>query len=219
MPFSLLAPWFLGGLALLAAPILVHLTRRDRKPPVPFPSLMFLGAVPHESERRRRIRNWPLLLMRCLALALLALAFARPFVDRAEARLAPPGTGGREVVILLDRSYSMAAGDRWARATARRGARIAGSERRPSPRSCSSTNAARATGAPSGDRAALGLALAPRGWARRHPLHAGARLAPGSSTDRCAALARRCSSPTSSAAPGSPHPAEARLPAGARSFR
>jgi uncharacterized protein (DUF58 family) len=118
MPLSLLAPWFLGGLALLAVPILVHLTRRDRTPPTAFPSLMFLGAVPHETVKRRRLRDWPLLLLRCLALALLAVAFARPFVDRAEARIAPPGGGGREVVILLDRSYSMGAGDRWARAAA-----------------------------------------------------------------------------------------------------
>ena len=57
MPLSLLAPWFLGGLALLAVPVLVHLTRRDRERPTAFPSLMFLPEVRHESVRRRRIRQ------------------------------------------------------------------------------------------------------------------------------------------------------------------
>ena len=116
MPLSFLVPGFLAGLALLAIPIVVHLTRRDRTPPLAFPSLMFLREVPHASVRRRRIRHWPLLFVRCLALALVVLAFARPFADGAEARLAPPGSGGREVVLLLDRSYSMSAAGRWERA-------------------------------------------------------------------------------------------------------
>src|SRR5262249_17352990 len=71
---------------------------------------------PYQSVRRRRIRNWFLLLMRLAALALIVLAFARPFLRRAEV---PVGaTGAREVVVLLDRSYSMGYGDRWQRALA-----------------------------------------------------------------------------------------------------
>src|SRR5215203_5893937 len=115
---AFLAPWLLGGLALLAVPVLVHLTRRERTKPQAFPSLMFLEQAPHELTRRRRIRDWPLFLLRCLAVALLVLAFARPFATRAAAPVAAPGNRGREVVILLDRSYSMGAGDRWARAVA-----------------------------------------------------------------------------------------------------
>jgi hypothetical protein len=52
--------------------------------------------------------------MRCAALLLLVAAFARPFF-RAPA-LAAVTSGAREVVILLDRSYSMAYGDSWDRA-------------------------------------------------------------------------------------------------------
>ncbi len=55
--------------------------------------------------------------MRLAALALIVAAFARPFFRRQG--LAAAGAGGaREVVILIDKSYSMGYGDRWARATA-----------------------------------------------------------------------------------------------------
>ncbi|MBW3630600.1 MAG: BatA domain-containing protein [Gemmatimonadetes bacterium] len=124
MSLSFLVPAFLIGLAALAVPILIHLTRRQTKESVDFPSLMFVARVPHRSTARRRIRNWPLLLMRCLAIALITLAFARPFLQREEASAAPVLTGARETVILLDRSYSMSYGDRWARAKQEASARI-----------------------------------------------------------------------------------------------
>ncbi len=134
---SFLTPLFLLGLAGLAVPIVIHLIQRERKNVVHFPSLMFLRRIPYQSVRRRRIRNWPLLLLRLAALALIVLAFARPFFRRASTSAAAAG-GAREVVVLVDRSYSMAYGDRWARAVA--GARDAVS-RRSDPaigrRSCS----------------------------------------------------------------------------------
>src|SRR5215208_5317481 len=117
MPLAFLAPWFLAGLALLAVPIAVHLINRERKQPVAFPSLMFLRQVPHRSVRRRRLRHVALFALRCLAVVLLVAAFARPLVAPARGGTGG-GAAGREVVILLDRSYSMGAGDRWARATA-----------------------------------------------------------------------------------------------------
>jgi hypothetical protein len=112
---TFLAPLLLAGLAALAIPIIVHLVQRERRRVVEFPSLMFLRKIPYQSVRRRAIRHWPLLLMRCLALALIVVAFARPFWPGAGATVGASG-GGREVVILLDRSYSMGHGDRWARA-------------------------------------------------------------------------------------------------------
>src|SRR5262249_29242939 len=113
---SFLAPLFLVGLGALLVPVLLHLIQRERRNVQQFPSLMFLRRIPYQSVRRRRIRNWFLLLMRLAALALIVLAFARPFLRRAEV---PVGaTGAREVVVLLDRSYSMGYGDRWQRALA-----------------------------------------------------------------------------------------------------
>ena len=114
---SFLTPLFLLGLAGLAVPVIIHLIQRERKNVVHFPSLMFLQRIPYQSVRRRRVRNWPLLLLRLAALALIVAAFARPFLRR-ETPAAAAGGGAREVVVLLDRSYSMAYGERWARATA-----------------------------------------------------------------------------------------------------
>jgi len=118
---AFLAPLFFVALATAAIPILIHLTQRERKQIIEFPSLMFLQRIPYQSVRRRRIRDWPLLMMRLAALALIVLAFSRPFLKRSPVVLAS-SMGPREVVVLLDRSYSMAYGDRWdrARAAARR---------------------------------------------------------------------------------------------------
>jgi hypothetical protein len=112
---GLLTPAFLIGLAALAIPLIIHLIRRERHDAVEFPSLMFLSRIPQPVVKRRRIRNWWLFALRCLALILLVSAFARPFVERAPDALAQ-GEAAREVVILLDRSYSMGYGDRWTRA-------------------------------------------------------------------------------------------------------
>ena len=119
---AFLAPLFLLGLGFLVWPVLVHLVQKDRKEVVEFPSLMFLRRVPYKSTHRRRIRHWLLLLMRIAALTALIAAFARPFRDSDDVAL----TGAplaREVVILVDRSYSMGYGERWADALA--GARAA----------------------------------------------------------------------------------------------
>jgi hypothetical protein len=113
---AFLAPLFFAGLLALAVPILVHLTHKERKDVVMFPSLMFLTKIPYQAVRRQRIRNWLLFAMRCLALILLAFAFARPFLTRPAAAAPVRGVGARELVILLDRSYSMSYSDRWSRA-------------------------------------------------------------------------------------------------------
>ncbi|MHB1225721.1 MAG: BatA domain-containing protein [Gemmatimonadaceae bacterium] len=119
-PLGWLAPALLAGLAALAVPIVLHLLQRERRQVVEFPSLMFLRRIPQETTRRRRIRHPLLLALRCLALALLAFAFARPFLRDRLAAL-PVAREARDVVILLDRSYSMGYGDRWSRAMAAAG--------------------------------------------------------------------------------------------------
>lgn len=156
---AFLAPLFLAGLVALAVPILVHLTHKERKDVVVFPSLMFLTRIPYQAVRRQRIRNWLLFAMRCLALILLALAFARPFLTRAATAAPVRGVGPRELVILLDRSYSMAYGDRWSRATgaARRAVLGLGANDRASLVLFDGT--ATAATEPTADKAILGTAL------------------------------------------------------------
>jgi hypothetical protein len=114
---AFLTPLFFVALAGIAIPVIIHLIQKERKNVVAFPSLMFLRRIPYQSVDRRRIRNWPLLLLRIAALALLVMAFARPFLKRDTFAAAAAG-GAREVVLLLDRSYSLTYGDRWQRAMA-----------------------------------------------------------------------------------------------------
>jgi hypothetical protein len=111
---NFLAPAFLAGLAAIAVPVIIHLIHRERRVVVEFPSLMFLRRIPYRSVRRQKIRHLLLLLLRCIALALLVAAFARPFFERRRAGLST--TGAREVVVLLDRSSSMGYADRWSKA-------------------------------------------------------------------------------------------------------
>lgn len=115
MSLTFLVPLFLLGIAGIVVPIIVHLTRRQRRNVVHFPSLMFLRKIPYQEQRRRRIQHWFLLSLRALALVLVAAAFARPFFERSEVGGAG-SVGPREVVVLLDRSYSMQLGDQMERA-------------------------------------------------------------------------------------------------------
>lgn len=113
---NFLAPAFLAGLAAVAVPVIIHMIHRERRVVVEFPSLMFLQRIPYRSVRRQKLRHILLLVLRCIAIALLVSAFARPFFGHR--RSAVSTTGAREVVVLLDRSASMAYADRWTKARA-----------------------------------------------------------------------------------------------------
>src|ERR1700674_5812330 len=97
---AFLAPLFFAALATFAVPVIIHLTQRERKQIVRFPSLMFLQRIPYQSVRRRRIRDWPLLVMRLAAIALIVLAFARPFMNQPLGAMAG-SVGPREVAVRL----------------------------------------------------------------------------------------------------------------------
>jgi len=118
MPFAFLAPWFLAGLAAIGVPVMVHMIQKERKEVLRFPSLMFLSRIPYQAVRRQKVRHWFLLVLRCLAIILLAIAFSRPFFLKKGGLAGTAMKMGRDVVILLDRSYSMEYGSRWRRAQA-----------------------------------------------------------------------------------------------------
>lgn len=105
MPLVFLVPVALAGLVAVGVPLVLHLRRRERERPTRFPSLMFLQRVTVSTARRRRITDWPLLLLRAAIVTLLVLAFARPVIRPRPGALAAHGT--RRVVIALDRSMSM----------------------------------------------------------------------------------------------------------------
>lgn len=114
---SFLTPLVFLGLGAIAVPIFVHLIQRERKRVIEFPSLMFIQKIPYQSVQRRRIRHWALLMMRIAAIALIVLAFARPFLTGGAAAAAT-GVGSRDIVIALDNSASMGYGDHFPRAQA-----------------------------------------------------------------------------------------------------
>jgi len=75
-----LNPWLLAGLIGATIPIIIHLVRQQAAKPIEWGAMRFLFDT--ISVRRRRMEWEDLLLMaaRCLLLALLALALARPFI-------------------------------------------------------------------------------------------------------------------------------------------
>jgi hypothetical protein len=109
-----LVPAFLAGLLAVGVPIVLHLRRRDRDTPHRFPSLMFLERLPIRTAQQRRITDWPLLLVRALAIILLVLAFARPLWSRPNAPLT--AAQARTMIVLLDRSMSMGHAGVWSSA-------------------------------------------------------------------------------------------------------
>lgn len=113
MGIGFLVPAFLAGLAALAIPLLMHLRHRDKNRPFRFPSLMFLEQLPIRTSQRQRITDWPLLLLRALAVAALVLAFARPVLTDNAAT--GTDTRRRAVVVVIDRSLSMGYDGVWPR--------------------------------------------------------------------------------------------------------
>jgi hypothetical protein len=120
---SFLAPLFLlGGLA-VALPVVFHLVRRSSREKQVFSSLMFLKPTPPRMTRRNRLENIFLLLLRCLAICILALGFARPFLQKPMAAT-PTSAAGAQIVLLVDTSASMKRDGVWAEALAKANAAL-----------------------------------------------------------------------------------------------
>src|SRR4051794_29295206 len=103
---GVLAPLYIAGLLGIALPIIFHLIRRNPHGRQEFSSLMFLQPSPPRLTRRSRLSNILLLILRGLALAALAFAFARPYLSGALDKDVSTGKG-RRVAVLLDTSASM----------------------------------------------------------------------------------------------------------------
>ena len=112
---NFLAPWFLlGGLA-IAGPIVFHLIRRAARERMPFSSLMFLRPTAPKVTKRSKLEHFWLLLLRCLALLLLATGFARPFLMK-DVALPTASSEVRQIVLLVDTSASMRREGLWNKA-------------------------------------------------------------------------------------------------------
>ena len=99
---SFLHPWVLAGLLAAGVPILLHLIQRRQPPVVVFPAVRYLVDTTREHQKRLKLRNWLLLLIRTLLIVLLVLAAAGPTAPIKGA----PGHSPAALVIVLDNSLS-----------------------------------------------------------------------------------------------------------------
>jgi len=101
--------WLLWGGLAVASPIIIHLLSKRRFKTVDWAAMEFLLEAERRNRRRIRLENLILLLLRCLAVLLIAMLVARVF-------LAPTGLAARviesarfERIVVLDDSPSMEA--------------------------------------------------------------------------------------------------------------
>jgi hypothetical protein len=83
VPLAFLNPWFWLGALALAAPIWLHLRRRQETNLLQFSALRFLDDQPVPRQSPLRLRNFLLFLLRTLALLAVIAAFAWPFLRNA----------------------------------------------------------------------------------------------------------------------------------------
>jgi len=106
MGVDLLNPAMLSAMGVAAAPFLIHLLSKRRPKNWEFPTTRFLRTAMRRKSRIHLLHDLILLALRTLAVLLLVLTFARPIMRHwAHAQ---EGTGGNEVLILLDDSLSTA---------------------------------------------------------------------------------------------------------------
>ena len=102
-----LAPLFVAaGIVGASIPIILHLLNRERARQLVFSTIRFIQMSHQTNVRRHKLRRLLLLLMRILMLALLGVAFARPFFAAAPVITQKIG-GKRNAIVILDTSYSM----------------------------------------------------------------------------------------------------------------
>lgn len=102
-----LTPLFAAlGVAAASIPVVLHMLRRAPTQNMPFSLVRFLKPSRPTMTKRSNIEHWPLMLLRILALILIGLAFARPFVREVIA-LNQTDDAVQSVTILIDSSASM----------------------------------------------------------------------------------------------------------------
>jgi hypothetical protein len=106
---SFLNPIMLAGLAAISVPIIIHLLNRRKFQKVVWAAMRFIQLSVEKNQKRLRIEDMILLALRCLLLALLALALARPAIlSNASDVFGQSKVTG---VIILDNSQSMGMSD------------------------------------------------------------------------------------------------------------
>ena len=103
-------PMLLGATA-IAIPIAIHLINRHRFRRTEWAAMRFLRASIEKHQRRLRLEDILLLLLRCLLVLLIAATLARPTLRSALGKFSNLGLTSSTAIILLDNSASMGATD------------------------------------------------------------------------------------------------------------
>lgn len=70
----------IAGASLMSIPIVLHLLMQPKPKPITFPALRFILQHRRANKRQLQLKNWLLLLLRCLAILVVAAALAQPSV-------------------------------------------------------------------------------------------------------------------------------------------
>jgi hypothetical protein len=99
-------PEFLWALSALSIPIIIHLFNFRRYKKLYFSSLTFIKQVEQQTRSTERLKNLIILLMRLLALGLIVVAFAQPYIPASNSS---ENVGNPVLAIYIDNSFSMTA--------------------------------------------------------------------------------------------------------------
>lgn len=102
-------PAYLWGATAALIPLLLHLINRRRATVHAFAAVEFILLSNKRIARRLKLKQWLLLAMRMLLIAVLPLAFAKPYLTSEETALPATATPA-SVVLVLDCSFSMSYG-------------------------------------------------------------------------------------------------------------
>lgn len=95
-----------AGLAAVALPVVIHVLFRRKRRPMRWAAMRFLEEAYRQQRRRTRLEQVLLLLARCLAVALIALAVGHPVLGGGAS-----GSGSRTVYVVIDNSLASQAED------------------------------------------------------------------------------------------------------------
>jgi len=102
---SLLAPFFLLGLAAITLPIWLHRLQTQSSDRKPFGSAMLLETAEQRVHVKKKLKYHLLLVARIALLTLLAIVFAKPYLTASTSAVTATEAGTR--VVLVDTSVSM----------------------------------------------------------------------------------------------------------------
>jgi Mg-chelatase subunit ChlD len=106
---SFMTPGFaVAGILLASIPLIIHFLNRRRFKTINWAAMEFLLRAMKKNQRRLKFEQWLLLAVRCLVLAFLGFALARPLGCNEGSLAALAGHRSALHVFIIDNSYSMA---------------------------------------------------------------------------------------------------------------